>query len=88
MAKFIIQPHGRLNDWVAEEKGYFLDVGLDYELNIKDGRTNTPVVAGLDGDKPLDDVKSGAFEAYAEGVGRKGAGAGDWRLKKYRWTLS
>ena len=23
MAKFIIQPHGRLNDWVAHEKGYF-----------------------------------------------------------------
>ena len=23
MAKLIIQPHGRLNDWVAEEKGYF-----------------------------------------------------------------
>ena len=22
MAKFMIQPHGRLNDWVADEKGY------------------------------------------------------------------
>ncbi len=28
--KFIIQPHFRLQDWVAEEKGYFKDEGLDY----------------------------------------------------------
>ena len=27
MAKFIIQPHGRLNDWVADEKGYFREEG-------------------------------------------------------------
>ena len=30
MAKFIIQPHGRLNDWVADEKRYFAAEGLDY----------------------------------------------------------
>ena len=35
MAKFIIQPHGRLNDWVADEKGYFHEEGLDYELNVE-----------------------------------------------------
>mgnify|MGYP003961234823 CR=1 FL=1 len=34
MDKFTIQPHGRLNDWVADEKGYFADEGLDYFLNI------------------------------------------------------
>ena len=28
--KFIIQPHFRLQEWVAEEKGYFADEGLDY----------------------------------------------------------
>jgi ABC-type nitrate/sulfonate/bicarbonate transport system substrate-binding protein len=32
MAKFIIQPHFRLHEWVAEEKGYFADEGLDYEF--------------------------------------------------------
>ena len=36
MAKFIIQPHGRLNDWVAEEKGYFTAEGLDYESMSKE----------------------------------------------------
>ena len=32
MAKFIIQPHGRLQEWIADEKGYFRDEGLDYEF--------------------------------------------------------
>src|ERR1700756_5296571 len=30
--KFIIEPHFRLHEWVAEEKGYFRDQGLDYEF--------------------------------------------------------
>ena len=28
--KFIIEPHFRLHEWVAEEKGYFKAEGLDY----------------------------------------------------------
>src|SRR3982074_3293791 len=28
--KFIIEPHFRLQEWVAEEKGYFRAEGLDY----------------------------------------------------------
>ena len=32
MAKFVIQPHGRLQEWIADEKGYFHDEGLDYEF--------------------------------------------------------
>ncbi len=30
MSKFVIEPHFRLQEWVAEEKGYFRDEGLDY----------------------------------------------------------
>jgi ABC-type nitrate/sulfonate/bicarbonate transport system substrate-binding protein len=30
--KFIISPHFRLHEWVAEEKGYFKAEGLDYEF--------------------------------------------------------
>jgi ABC-type nitrate/sulfonate/bicarbonate transport system substrate-binding protein len=30
MARFVIEPHFRLQEWVAEEKGYFADEGLDY----------------------------------------------------------
>lgn len=32
MSKFIISPHMRLHEWVAEEKGYFRAEGLDYEF--------------------------------------------------------
>ena len=32
MSKFVISPHFRLHEWVAEEKGYFRAEGLDYEF--------------------------------------------------------
>jgi hypothetical protein len=37
--------HGRLNDWGADEKGYFTEEGLDYELNAEGNRKNTPRLA-------------------------------------------
>jgi hypothetical protein len=30
MSKFVIEPHFRLQEWVAEKKGYFAQEGLDY----------------------------------------------------------
>ena len=33
MARFRIAPHFRLQEWVAEEKGYFRAEGLDYEFS-------------------------------------------------------
>ena len=42
MAKFIIGPHMRLQEWIAEEKGYFTQEGLNYEfrdeLTSKEGK--------------------------------------------------
>jgi len=42
MSRFVIAPHMRLQEWVAEEKGYFKAEGLDYdfldELVSKEGR--------------------------------------------------
>src|SRR5579864_4801827 len=42
MGKFIIAPHMRLQEWVAESKGYFAAEGLDYEvrddLSSKEGK--------------------------------------------------
>lgn len=59
MAKFIIAPHMRLHEWVAEEKGYFKDEGLDYEfqdqLTSKDGKLHD-----------LGD-KVGAYQTYEQG---------------------
>ena len=87
MAKFIIQPHGRLNDWVAEEKGYFTAEGLEYELNVEGSRKNTPRLAAVDSPIPLEDNRFGAFERYAEGHGRKGEGAGDVSCACH-WTVN
>jgi ABC-type nitrate/sulfonate/bicarbonate transport system substrate-binding protein len=59
MARFVIAPHMRLHEWVAEEKGYFADEGLDYEfrdqLTSRDGR--------------LHDLgnKVGAFQTFEQG---------------------
>jgi ABC-type nitrate/sulfonate/bicarbonate transport system substrate-binding protein len=33
MSRFVIAPHMRLHEWVAEEKGYFAQEGLDYEFH-------------------------------------------------------
>ena len=87
MAKFIIQPHGRLNDWVADEKGYFAQEGLDYELNVEGSRKNTPRLAAVDSPAALEDNRFGAFERYAEGRGRKGEGAGDVSCACH-WTVN
>src|SRR5881227_2447232 len=35
MPKSIIEPHFRLQEWIAEEKGYFTAEGLDYEFREK-----------------------------------------------------
>ncbi len=57
--KFVIAPHMRLHEWVAEEKGYFSDVGLEYEfadpLRSKEGK--------------LHDLgkKVGAFQTFEKG---------------------
>jgi ABC-type nitrate/sulfonate/bicarbonate transport system substrate-binding protein len=44
MAKFLIAPHMRLHEWVAEEKGYFDEEGLKYEyvdqLTKKDAKAH------------------------------------------------
>ncbi len=32
---FQISTHGRLQDWIAVENGYFEDEGLDYELDVR-----------------------------------------------------
>src|SRR5689334_24075334 len=69
MGKFIIQPHGRLQEWIAHEKGYFGAEGLDYEF--KGGLSAERKKQVDDGGKVLD-VMSGAFESYRQGGGNKG----------------
>ena len=87
MAKFIIQPHGRLNDWVADEKGYFHEEGLNYELNVEGSRKNTPPLVAVNSSGSLADNRFGAFERYEEGHGRKGKDAGDVSCACH-WTIN
>src|SRR5829696_5901188 len=69
MAKFVIQPHGRLQEWVAHENGYFRDEGLDYEfapgLSADTGKV-------VDAVGKVTDLMAGAFESYKSGAGNKG----------------
>src|SRR5436853_7253193 len=64
MAKFIIQPHGRLQEWIADHKGYFRDEGLDYEFQAgRDIQSQKRVdTAGR-----ISEVRTGAFESYRAG---------------------
>ena len=59
MSKFVIQPHFRLQEWVAEEKGYFKDEGLDYIFQEE--------VLKTDGKIHDQGVKAGAFQSFEKG---------------------
>ncbi|MBV9627373.1 MAG: hypothetical protein JO230_04670 [Xanthobacteraceae bacterium] len=59
MSKFVIQPHFRLQEWVAEEKGYFKDEGLDYVFQEE--------VLKTDGKIHDQGVKTGAYQSFEKG---------------------
>jgi hypothetical protein len=48
--KFLIEPHFRLQEWVAEDNGYFKDEGLDYDfqelIQSTDGRHHAGDMGG------------------------------------------
>lgn len=58
MGKFIVEPHFRLQEWVAEEKGYFRAEGLDYEFRELIRST---------GGRHHDKGASGAFQSIEKG---------------------
>jgi hypothetical protein len=57
--KFIIEPHFRLQEWVAEEKGYFSDEGLDYVFR--------ETVQSSDGQAHATPNKVGAYQSIEAG---------------------
>jgi ABC-type nitrate/sulfonate/bicarbonate transport system substrate-binding protein len=67
MAKFRIQSHGRLQEWVADEKGYFKDEGLNYDFLVKPIATWSSVVESTES-APAE-VQRGAFESIEDGRG-------------------
>jgi NitT/TauT family transport system substrate-binding protein len=68
MATFRIMPHGRLQEWVAEEKGYFTDEGLEYEF-VYDYSTSTNRQGSPGHGEPsgVREVRQGAFESMQAG---------------------
>ena len=69
MGNFRISTHGRLQDWIAAEKGYFDDEGLRYEMDVK-------LLENAEQDIPpgvptAPDVRVGAYELYRSGGGGK-----------------
>jgi ABC-type nitrate/sulfonate/bicarbonate transport system substrate-binding protein len=59
MSKFIIEPHFRLHEWLALEKGYFEAEGLDYEFRELVQKTDGQVHATAD--------RVGAFQSLEAG---------------------
>lgn len=59
MSTFMISPHMRLQEWVAEEKGYFEAEGLDYEFRKTDPKNKA---VGLDKTN-----KRGAYQTFEDG---------------------
>jgi NitT/TauT family transport system substrate-binding protein len=70
VSPFKIQPHNRLQEWVAEDNGYFRDEGLDYVFHFSGSPDAVGVGRGyhLNGAvQTTDEVKSGAFETMEAG---------------------
>jgi hypothetical protein len=59
MPKFVIEPHFRLQEWVAEEKGYFRAEGLDYEFR--------ELIRATGGAHHQKSGKVGAFQSIEKG---------------------
>jgi hypothetical protein len=78
MAKFRIQSHGRLQEWVAEEKGYFKEERLDYEFLVKPIITWAADVDTVESTPA--DIQRGAFESIEDGRGCNLSSACHWTV--------
>jgi hypothetical protein len=81
MSKFRIMPHGRLQEWVAEEKGYYAEEGLEYEF-VRPARVGVPAAGGSI--QPADGapapVLNGAFESMEAGRACEVSSACHWAV--------
>jgi len=63
---FKIQPHVRLQEWVAEERGFFTAEGLDYDFQVDGFDMGSAASVSPSGTAPPS-AASGAFEDMAAG---------------------
>jgi NitT/TauT family transport system substrate-binding protein len=83
MAKFRIMPHGRLQEWVAEEKGYYDRFGLEYEFvrPALVGREAMAATASVQSaDSAPGPVMNGAFESMETGRACEVSSACHWAV--------
>ncbi|HEY8579937.1 MAG TPA: hypothetical protein VIL72_08635 [Beijerinckiaceae bacterium] len=64
---FVINTHGRLQEWIAHEKGYFHDEGLDYELTQHRLLTKHAPENVRAGANAVPDNLHGAYQTYEQG---------------------
>jgi NitT/TauT family transport system substrate-binding protein len=67
LSKFVIQPHVRLQEWVAEELGFFHDEGLDYEFQADAFSGKSLTTSSVQTTDEVPTVTSGAFEDMSNG---------------------
>jgi NitT/TauT family transport system substrate-binding protein len=82
MPRFRIQPHVRLQEWVAEDRGFFREEGLDYEFD-PDGFAGASATTGSSvqpGDAAPMAARSGAFEDMEAGRSCDVSGACHWAV--------
>lgn len=72
-APFVISPHFRLQEWVAEEKGYFREEGLEYVFQDNYGEGDASV-------KHATPDKVGAFQSLEKGRACDVSGACHWTV--------
>jgi len=67
MAKFVVNTHGRLQEWIAHDKGYFVEEGLDYELTQHGLLTKAAPENFKPGANVVSDNLTGAYQTYEQG---------------------
>jgi hypothetical protein len=72
MSKFVVAPHFRLQEWVAEEKRYFAAEGLDYEFR--------ETIDSSSGSGHHIGNKVGAFQTFEAGRACNVSGACHWTV--------
>jgi hypothetical protein len=84
MSKFRIMPHGRLQEWVAEEKGYYQAEGLEYEF-VRPARVGRQALEAVGSTVQSADgapapVMTGAFESMESGRACEVSSACHWAV--------
>jgi hypothetical protein len=77
MARFVVSPHMRLQEWVADANGYFRDEGLDYVLAEQDAIARMSVKSAVE--LPKDQVR-GAYQTIEDGRACDVSGACHWTV--------